>query len=155
MNMHAYWVGAIAGCLCLLGLAQPASAGQFYEKNGVAIDGYDPVAYFEEHRAVRGGQSFVSTYKGSTVWFVSRPHLEAFMQTPERFAPQFGGFCAYGMAEGTKAKSEGEVWAVFEGKLYLNYDTHIQEKWIRQRTTLIREAEANWPAVATKTEVYQ
>lgn len=152
--MHRrFMVGVLA--LCLLLSARQASAGQFYEHNGLAIDGYDPVAYFEERTAVKGKDTLSYAYKGSTFVFASRSHLDLFVRTPERFAPQFGGFCAYGIAEGVKAKSEGDVWEIVDGKLYLNYDAQIQGKWKSQRGALIREAEAKWPAVESTTAVYK
>lgn len=137
-----------------LTLAGLVESGQFYEKNGVAIDGYDPVAYFEDHRAVKGRPSFSSIYQGSVFHFSSPAHLAVFVEAPERFAPQFGGFCAYGVAEGVKAKSEGEVWEIVAGKLYLNYDSTIQRKWIGGKEVFIRAAEASWPTVQTSTAVH-
>ncbi len=115
-NVFRRWCMASVGISLLVGLsltlAGPAESGQFYERNGVAIDGFDPVAYFEDHKAVKGLPSLSHVYKGSTFLFASPAHLAVFVQMPERFAPQFGGFCAYGIAEGVKAKSEGEVWEI-------------------------------------------
>lgn len=153
------WFKASFGISLLVGLsltlAGPAESGQFYERNGVAIDGFDPVAYFEDHKAVKGLPSLSHVYKGSTFLFASPAHLAVFVQTPERFAPQFGGFCAYGIAEGVKAKSEGEVWEIVAGKLYLNYDSTIQRKWMNGKEVLIREAEAKWPQVESATGIYK
>ena len=109
----------------------------------------------EDHKAVKGLPSLSHVYKGSTFLFASPAHLAVFVQMPERFAPQFGGFCAYGIAEGVKAKSEGEVWEIVAGKLYLNYDSTIQRKWMNGKEVLIREAEAKWPQVESATGIYK
>lgn len=158
-NVFRRWCMASVGISLLVGLsltlAGPAESGQFYERNGVAIDGFDPVAYFEDHKAVKGLPSLSHVYKGSTFLFASPAHLAVFVQMPERFAPQFGGFCAYGIAEGVKAKSEGEVWEIVAGKLYLNYDSTIQRKWMNGKEVLIREAEAKWPQVESATGIYK
>ena len=135
-------------------LAGPAESGQFYERHGVAIDGFDPVAYFEDHKAVKGLLALSHVYKGSTFVFVSPAHLAAFVQAPERFAPQFGGYCAYGVAEGVKAAIAGEIWEVVEGKLYLNHDPQVQVKWKAERSALLRAAQAKWPQVESSTDVY-
>lgn len=156
-SIRSPWVtlGLVCGLLCMLLMPDRARAGQFYEKAGVAINGYDPVAYFEDRKAVKGTASLAYRYRGSFFRFASQVHLDAFIQTPERFAPQFGGFCAYGVAEGAKAKSEGDVWEIVNGKLYLNYDSDIQAKWKLGRDALIREAEAKWPVVESMTAMYE
>lgn len=141
----------VIAAVAVTGLAE---SGQFYEKDGVAIDGFDPVAYFDDHKAVKGLPALSHVYKGSTFLFASPRHLALFVQTPERFAPQFGGFCAYGVAEGVKAAVAGEIWEVVEGKLYLNHDSQVQVKWNARRPALLRSAEANWPQVESSTEVY-
>lgn len=150
--MGSWGVGLLAGIMLVL--AGTSEAGQFYERQGVAIDGFDPVAYFEDHKAVKGLSSLSHRYKGSTFLFASAAHREAFAQTPERFAPQFGGFCAYGVAEGVKAAVAGEIWEIVEGKLYLNHDPQVQTKWKARRVALLRAAEANWPKVESSTDVY-
>ena len=138
-----------------LGLAGPAESGQFYEKHGVAIDGFDPVAYFEDHRAVKGDPAITMVYKGSTFLFASPAHQAAFARMPEQFAPQFGGYCAYGVAEGVKAEIDGTIWEVVEGRLYLNHDPQVQARWKTNRSVLLREAQTNWPAVESSTTVYK
>lgn len=152
------WCMAIVGISLLVGvsltLAGPAESGQFYERHEVAIDGYDPVAYFEDHKAVKGLPSFSHVYQGSTFLFASPAHLAVFVQAPERFAPQLGGFCAYGVAEGVKAAIAGEIWEVVEGKLYLNHDTQVQAKWKTERSALLRAARAKWRQVESSTDVY-
>lgn len=157
--MRCQWGKASIGICLLVGvglmLAGPAESGQFYEKNGVAIDGFDPVAYFEDHRAVKGRPSLSYVYRGSTFLFASSAHRDMFVQTPERFAPQFGGYCAYGVAEGVKAAIEGTIWEVVEGRLYLNHDPQVQAKWKANRSVLLREAQAIWPSVEFSSTVYQ
>ena len=154
---HRWFMVSVAIRLLIgvsLTLAGTAESGQFYERHGVAINGYDPVAYFEEHRAVKGDPALTAVYKGSTFLFATPAHQAAFVRTPERFAPQFGGYCAYGVAEGVKAAIDGTIWEVVEGRLYLNHDPQVQTKWKAGRATLFREAQANWPKVELSTEVY-
>ena len=149
---------AIAGISLLVGvsltLAGLAESGQFYEKNGVAIDGYDPVAYFEDRKAIKGLPTLSHVYQGSTFLFASPAHLAVFVQAPERFVPQFGGFCAYGVAEGVKAAIAGEIWEVVEGRLYLNHDPQVQAKWKAGRSALLHAAQAKWPEVESSADVY-
>lgn len=158
MEVFHRWVKVSVGISLLVGvsltLAGPAESGQFYERHGVAIDGFDPVAYFEDHKAVKGLPSLSHVYKGSTFLFASPAHLAVFVQTPERFTPQFGGFCAYGVAEGVKAAIAGDIWEVVEGKLYLNHDSQVQAKWKAGRSALLRAAQAKWPEIESSADVY-
>lgn len=124
-----------------------AVAGEFFERKGVAIDGFDAVAYFTQNKAVRGSKAFTSSYKGSLFYFSSAAHRDLFAANPEKFAPQYNGFCAYGVAKGTKASIEGERFAIVDGKLYLNYNGQIQATWNQDIPAHIRQADKNWPAL--------
>jgi len=158
IEMRGQWVKASVGICLLVELSLmsvgPAESGQFYEKNGVMIDRCDPVASFEDNRAVKGYPSLSHAYKSSTILFASLVHRAAFVQASDRFVPQFGGFCAYGIAEWIKAKSEGAVWEIVDGKLDLNYNAQIQSKWMNAKERFIREAEAKWSSVEASTTVY-
>ncbi|MEM7448895.1 MAG: YHS domain-containing (seleno)protein [Myxococcota bacterium] len=109
-----------------------------------AIDGYDPVAYFIEGRAVRGTQEFSFEYLGSTFLFASAEHRERFESRPSRYAPQYGGYCAYAMAKGQFVTVDPQAFTVHGGKLYLNYSRTIQEKWLEHRDEYIQSANQNW-----------
>jgi YHS domain-containing protein len=88
--------------ILLLASITTSWAGEFYEKNSVALRGYDPVAYFQDHRPVPGSAQYTATYEGSQFHFASAANLDRFIAQPERYAPQYGGFCAFGMAKGYK-----------------------------------------------------
>ncbi|MEN7548114.1 YHS domain-containing (seleno)protein [Rapidithrix thailandica] len=121
----------------------------FATKKG-AIDGYDPVAYFKQHKAVKGNHTYSEQWNGATWYFSSKENLDAFTQDPEKYAPQFGGYCAYAVANGYTAKSEGDAWKIVEGKLYLNYNLKVKEQWQEKQTEYIKSARQNWPKVLKK-----
>ena len=99
----------------------PAFAGEYFEKDGVAISGYDPVAYFVEMKPVKGSPEFHAEYQGSTFYFSSAANRDTFAANPDKFAPQYGGYCAFGMAKGYKAVIAPSAFTVVDDKLYLNY----------------------------------
>ncbi len=117
---------------------------------GLALDGYDPVAYFEEGRPVPGSKAFTHAWSGATWRFASAAHRDAFAAAPERYAPQYGGFCAWAVAHGYTADVDPEAWKIVDGKLYLNYDKEVQAKWEADVPGHIQSADANWPALAAK-----
>ncbi len=112
-----------------------------------AIKGYDPVAYFKEGKAVKGHETYTYKWKDADWHFSTVENMEAFKADPEKYAPQFGGYCAYGVSKGALYKIEPEAWKIVEGKLYLNYSKGIQEKWEENQAEFIKKAEANWPKV--------
>lgn len=130
-------------------------AGWFFERNGLAIDGYDPVAYFEEQKPVKGVPEFRVEFLGSTFQFRSAAHREAFAVNPTKYAPQYGGYCAYGMAKGYKAKIDPEAFSVVHGTLYLNYSESVRTRWLSDVPGHIQQADANWPTVQTDTKVQE
>jgi len=117
---------------------------------GLAIKGYDPEAYFEDGKPVKGDAAYQFQLKGATWRFSSAAHREAFTKDPERYAPQYGGFCAYGVSEGHTAPVDPEAWSVVGGKLYLNYDKKVREDWKKDTDGRIRKADENWPKLAGK-----
>lgn len=127
--------------------AEPASTPPIYATGRGAIDGVDPVAYFSEGRVVRGDPDLWHDWRGARWHFASHENREQFLRDPERFAPQFGGYCAYGVASGYTVKSDPDAWSIWRGRLYLNYDREVQEEWSADREALVERAEANWPAV--------
>lgn len=141
--------------LILLGCVDSAYADQFFERNGLAIDGYDPVAYFIERKPVKGSPEFRTNYQGTTFQFVSAAHRETFGANPERFVPQYGGYCAYGMARGYKATIDPAAFTVVHDKLYLNYSDTVQARWLSDVPGYIQRADANWPEVQKQTTVHE
>ena len=133
--------------------AGTARAGEINEQQGVAIKGYDPVAYFEASRPVPGSPQITTGYKGVTFRFASEANRERFLAAPERYAPQYGGFCAYGAAGGYKADIDPAAWSIVGGKLYLNYSPRIRSTWNRDQPGYIAKADRQWPQVAGQTDV--
>jgi YHS domain-containing protein len=117
---------------------------------GVGAGGYDVVAYFAEARARKGDASITAEYEGVTYRFASKADRATFQSDPARYLPQFGGYCAYAVAEGATAKGEPESWTVTGGKLYLNYSKQVRTLWRQDIAKNISRATANWPDVLKK-----
>ena len=131
--------------------AQSASQNTTYNTTrGVALNGYDVVAYFTEGRPLKGSAAFSHTWDQTTWRFASAAHRDAFVASPETYAPQFGGFCAYGVSQGYAVDIDPHAWTMVDGRLYLNYSKRVQRMWDRDRAAHIRNGEANWPAIAAK-----
>jgi YHS domain-containing protein len=113
----------------------------------LAVGGYDAVAYFKAGRPVEGNAQFEMTYKGATWRFASKENLDAFRANPTAFAPQYGGYCAWAVAQGYTASGDPRFWKVVNGKLYLNYDGSVQAKWEKDIPGFITKADRNWPGV--------
>jgi YHS domain-containing protein len=128
-------------------LASRAAEPVYTNWRGLAIAGTDPVAYFTEGRPVAGRAEHALEWNGATWRFASAEHLAAFRVEPERYAPRYGGYCAWAVAQGYTAKSDPEAWKIVDGKLYLNYDRSVQEQWEQDVPGNVREADANWPGV--------
>lgn len=113
----------------------------------IAIKGYDPVAYFSESQAVKGSKEFTHAYKGATWRFASAKNRDLFAANPAKYEPQYGGWCAYAMAEGKKVKIDPKAWKIHDGKLYLNYNAKIQNIWVSERAKRIMDADAMWSKI--------
>lgn len=116
----------------------------------VAISGYDPVSYFTMNKAVRGSGMSTSNYNGQTYLFSSAENKAKFEKSPSKYLPQFGGYCAFGAAMGKKFHSDPTVFAIVNNKLYLNLNKDIQEKWNGDQKKMIKDANANWPKIKSK-----
>jgi hypothetical protein len=135
----------------LLMLTLPPSAAaidEVFQTAEGAIRGYDPVAYHLENRAVRGRADFTHDWNGARWRFASAANRDRFAAEPARFAPQFGGYCAYGTAQGYKVSTDPEAFAVVDGRLYLNYSKAVQATWNRDRPGYIAAAERQWTVLA-------
>jgi YHS domain-containing protein len=135
--------------------ATPTFAGEYFERDGAAIDGYDPIAYFTDMKPVKGSPEFHAEYQGSTFYFSTAVNRNTFTASPDKFAPQYGGYCAFGMAKGYKAVIDPDAFTVVEDKLYLNYSEAVRSKWKSDIPGYIRKANANWPEVRTLTKVQE
>jgi len=112
-----------------------------------AVDGYDPVAYFTEGRPVEGSSEHQLDYKGATWSFATAENKAAFEADPEAYAPQFGGYCAWAISQGYTAKGDPKHWRIVDGKLYLNYNASVQERWESDIPGHVASAEGNWPGI--------
>ena len=115
-----------------------------------AIRGYDPVAYFTQEQAVKGLPEFTLEHNGAKWMFSSKSNLEAFQSNPEKYIPQFGGYCAYAVARGSTASSKPEFFTIHEGKLYLNYSKSVYKKWLKDKDGYITSASKEWPDLVDK-----
>jgi YHS domain-containing protein len=122
-------------------------ASQIFSKDEIAIQGYDVVAYFKESKPVKGTKGFSMKYGDATWYFSSPENLKTFQSSPEKFIPQYGGYCAYGMSRGYKAKTEPDAWTIVNGKLYLNYNLDVRNTWNEKQAENIQKANVNWPTV--------
>lgn len=133
----------------LLGFAASLMAGQAdpidKDGKGVAIKGYDPVAYFTQNMPTKGSAAFTHQWMGATWWFANASDRDQFAASPEKFAPQYGGYCAYGVSQGHTVSIDPEAWRIVDGKLYLNYSKSVQQKWASDVPGYIKAAEEQWP----------
>lgn len=118
-----------------------------YQTQDGAIRGYDPVAYFTKGEPVQGLKAYSYEWKNATWRFSSNENLEAFKADPEKYAPQYGGYCSYAIAKGYTAKVDPNSWKIVDGKLYLNYNRSIQKNWQNYLDRYIKDANENWPSV--------
>ncbi|HEY5797271.1 MAG TPA: YHS domain-containing (seleno)protein [Bosea sp. (in: a-proteobacteria)] len=147
----------------LAGIATLASLGAFPGRadvgrpvntigspDGLAIRGYDPVAYFRDHGPRLGKPEFSARHGGAIWRFASAEHKALFEADPQRYLPAYGGFCAYGTSRGYLVKIEPEAWSIVDDRLYLNYDLGVRETWLGRTKTYIARAEHNWPSLTAK-----
>lgn len=117
---------------------------------GVALQGYDPVAFFSDGRPAKGDPSITTRHAGATYWFATPENKATFEAAPERYTPAFGGYCAYGASNGYTAKVEIDTWQIVDGRLLLNYNKSIRKKFDADRAAYLRKADANWPGIVEK-----
>jgi hypothetical protein len=140
---------ATAGLVLSLAFARPVAAGEAVNATffGTAIKGYDPVAYFTEGRPVEGSRDYSHDWQGVSWRFASAANRDRFIADPESYAPQYGGYCAWAVAEGYTADIDPEAWHIADGKLYLNYDRSIRQRWLADVPGNIARGDDNWPAI--------
>ncbi len=154
MNAHINKLSRRLAQLCLLA-AMLMSATAWAADDAVytsrfsnlGADGYDVTAYFSDNKAVEGKKSFKAEYMGADWLFVSQENLDKFTAAPDMYAPQYGGYCAWAVANGDTASGDPELWTLHDGKLYLNYNKKINKRWLADKENLIVAADGKWPAV--------
>ncbi|WP_333599728.1 YHS domain-containing (seleno)protein [Flavobacterium sp.] len=134
--------------LSVTGFAQNSRATQFNLENKVALQGYDPVAYFTQKKAVKGKKEIAATNDGVIYYFASQANKEAFAKNPTSYEPQYGGWCAYAMgSSGEKVAINPETFKILDGKLYLFYNAYFNntlKSWNKDEPNLKKKADGNW-----------
>jgi YHS domain-containing protein len=138
------------GLLFVISLAAVAQKSEVFNPSDGAIHGYDPVAYFKENKPVKGDKKYSYSWKSANWYFASQQNLDAFKANPVMYAPQYGGYCAFGLANGHKATTDPDAWLISDGKLYLNYNKDVQVKWKQKQSEYIRSADKIWPEIKDK-----
>jgi hypothetical protein len=136
--------------LALAPRAAQAETPPVYAEGGIAIDGTDPTSYFTEGKPVPGDPAITLDWRGATWRFASEAARDMFASDPDRYAPQFGGWCAWAVAEGYTAATVPEAWTISDGKLYLNYSRRVRRRWEGDIAGNIARGQANWPAVLAR-----
>lgn len=127
-----------------------AQKAEVYSPDGKAIKGYDPVAFFTDSKPVMGTDSLSYSWKGARWQFANRQNLQRFKANPEKYAPQYGGYCAYGTSQGHKAPTEVDTWTILNDKLYFNYNQKVKEIWTKDKPGYIQKADKEWPEIKGK-----
>ncbi len=141
---------AVAGGVAYALWPSPGAVGDgraFLAKDGVAIDGYDPIAYFTQSKPVQGSAQHALEWGGATWHFATAEHRDRFKADPATYAPQYGGYCAWAVAQGQLAPIDPQAWAIVDGKLYLNFSPGIHAKWGKDIPGNISKADQNWPGL--------
>jgi hypothetical protein len=113
----------------------------------LALKGYDPVAYFTEGRAIEGREEFAHEFADAQWRFVNAEHRDRFAADPERYAPQYGGYCAWGISQAKFYDGDPRVWKIVGGRLYVNYNEDIEKTWEQDIPGYIQKADSNWPTL--------
>jgi YHS domain-containing protein len=120
------------------------------EKNGLALQGYDPVAYFSENKPVKGQAEITATHNGATYRFASKDNKAAFESSPDRYEPAFGGYCGYGVSVNKLAPIDPTAFQLIDGRLVLQYDHDTLEHFNKDQAGNLKKAEMNWPGLVKK-----
>ena len=120
------------------------------DSQGVALHGYDPVAYHAAGKPTKGQVRYQASHRGTTYYFSSAANRDRFQGQPDRYIPQYGGYCAMGAALGKKLDVDPLAWRIVDGKLYLNVNADIQRKWLTDVHGHIAQADRNWSDIRDK-----
>jgi len=148
-----FWNLTLALLLVLWVLSNPlfaANGVNVDSSSGVAISGYDPVAYFTESKPVKGKKEFTVEYQGNKWALSSAANKQAFLANPTTYLPQYGGFCAYAASKNAISSIHPEAWTIHNKKLYLNYSKRIRNTWLKKKVKRIVDADRYWPELMKK-----
>ena len=141
----------ITACAATPGkVSQTEPVDELNLQHGVALKGYDPVAYFINGAPTQGTEQYSFVYKGVTYRFASAENLERFKADPEKYLPRYGGYCAYAMALDRIADIDPSRWAIVDGKLYLNNGFIAEKLWSLNKSGNIASGDRNWPQYPKK-----
>ncbi|WP_025897089.1 YHS domain-containing (seleno)protein [Sneathiella glossodoripedis] len=132
-------------------VVETATSAVNTDEQFLALQGYDPVAYFKSGAPQKGKKKYAVHHTGGIYYFATADNLKTFVSDPERFLPQYGGFCAMGMALGKKLDGDPNVWKIVDGKLYLNVNKDVSVAWQRNIEANIETADDNWPELKNRT----
>ncbi len=149
LSRRTFLISAAAAVPATALLSRPALAAEppVYATDGVAINGYDPVAYFTEEKPVEGMPDITVDWEDAMLRFASEENKAMFEADPEKYAPKYGGYCAYAVSKGYIATTDPAAWSIHEGRLYLNYSKSVRALWSVRKAAHIESADANWPSV--------
>jgi len=147
MKLYRHGILLLLGTFTLLFNTQAWSVDPVFNQSGVAIRGYDPVAYFTDDGPVKGDPSNAHQWMGTSWQFANKTNLKTFVDNPEKYAPQYGGYCAYAASSGYIAPTDPNAWTIHNGKLYLNYSKSIRKRWSKDKNGHIKSADKNWPGL--------
>lgn len=140
----------LTGFILAIAVSSFAQTAEVFQTSDGAIRGYDPVAYFKEGKAVKGSPQLAYTWHDAKWLFSIQKNLDLFKASPEQYAPQYGGYCAYGTSQNHKAPIDPQAFTIVGGKLHLNYSSSIKATWNKDQTGYIQKADKNWPALKSK-----
>ncbi|SFI44952.1 YHS domain-containing (seleno)protein [Jannaschia pohangensis] len=156
MNRRALLIGSAAaltatGALASLLVPTSLPVSRVFLRDGLAIGGIDPVAYFTKGRPIGGDPAVWTKWEGATWRFVDSDHRDRFLADPTAYAPQYGGFCAWAVAaKGELYSTKPQNWAIVDGRLFLNFDDDVQALWNQDRQGFIAQADARWPGIVAQ-----
>jgi YHS domain-containing protein len=143
---------AVATTLAFSAFTFAADIDQNANANDLAIQGYDSVSYFTPGAPVKGSGNYTATYKNAIYQFSSAENRDLFKQEPEKYAPQYGGFCAFGVTMNRKFDTDPLAYKIVDNKLYLNLNTDVQKKWLTDVNGYLATSEQNWDGIKDQTD---
>ena len=149
--------GAAFGLMLLLsgGAFADTMATGFNTVDGIALHGFDPVAYFVDHKPLKGSPKFSASYNGVTYEFASAAHAADFQKDPAKYVPAFNGFCTTAVSEGIKADIDPHAYVIDHGKLNVFFSDEAREHFVKDPAGVAKQAAANWPTVQTQDKIYR
>lgn len=155
LKRHIARLVPVAAILLVALSAASALAGSINEVKGIAILGYDPVAYFTVGKPVKGLAKYTAKLEGATFQFATAANRDSFVANTDKYAPKYGGFCAYGTSRGYKAAIDPTAFTIVDGHLYLNFNPDVKKTWSQDIPGYIEKADKNWPDVQKTEKVFR